>query len=185
MANGVPVEAMTRIVEVLEPLSSEDRLRAIRAAMVLLGETQQLEVAPAVDSDNQGASATNLPSRTQMWMRQNDVLPEELQQVFHLTADGFEMIAPRLPGKNRKEQTLSAYILTGLGQFLATGAPSFEDQLARKLCEVSGCYDNTNHATYLKNKGNEFTGAKDKGWTLTAPGLTRAARMIKELAKSP
>jgi hypothetical protein len=32
------IDALTRLVEVLEPLQSEERLRLVRAAMALLGE---------------------------------------------------------------------------------------------------------------------------------------------------
>lgn len=152
----------------------------MRAAMALLGETverpaaQTLVEAPA---DNVG----NFSPRAQIWMKQNSITPEHLDQVFHVSDGVAEVIAPQLPGKNKKEQTYSAYILAGLSQLLLTGDALFGDKEARALCERAGCYDSANHSVTLRNRGNEFTGSKERGWTLTAPGLKRAAEIIKEL----
>jgi hypothetical protein len=86
-----------------------------------------------------------------------------------------------LPGRNKKEQTYTAYIITGIGQLLLNGIASFDDKVARALCERSGCYDSANHSAHLRDRGNEFTGTKEKGWTLTAPGLSRGAQIIKDM----
>lgn len=118
-----------------------------------------------------------------MWMKQNAIEISELEQVFHI-ADGIsEFIAPRLPGRNKKEQTHVAYIVTGIGQLVVTGSASFDDKLARALCESAGCYDSANHSAYLKDRGNELAGSKEKGWSLTAPGLKRGADIIKDICK--
>ena len=65
---------------------------------------------------------------------------------------------------------------------LISGEAKFTDKDARDVCSSAGCYDATNHATTLKAKGNWFTGTKDKGWALTAPGLKHAATLVKSLA---
>jgi hypothetical protein len=88
-----------------------------------------------------------------------------------------------IPGKSSKEQTISAYILKGVAQLLATGEPTFDDKSARKLCEDLGCYNGPNHAVYMNKMGNSITGSKDKGWKLTAPGLKKGADLIKEMTK--
>jgi hypothetical protein len=116
-------------------------------------------------------------------MKQNGIAAAELEQVFHITEGAVEVIAAYMPGKNKKEQTYNAYILTGLGQLLLTGNPSFQDNSARALCESSGCYDSANHSAHIRDRGNEFAGTKDKGWVLTAPGLKRAAAIVKELGQ--
>jgi hypothetical protein len=88
-----------------------------------------------------------------------------------------------IPGKSSKQQTISAYILKGVAQLLATGEPTFDDKSARKLCEDLGCYSVANHALYMNSMGNSITGSKDKGWKLTAPGLKKGADLIKEMTK--
>jgi hypothetical protein len=90
---------------------------------------------------------------------------------------------PQLLGRNKKEQTYNAYVLVGIGQLLLTGDASFDDRAARSLCEKFGCYNSANHSTHLREKGNEFTGTKERGWTLTAPGLKRGADLIKDMHK--
>jgi hypothetical protein len=186
MEKSAPIDAMTKIVEVLAPLSTEDRARVIRAAMALLGDPQS-SVASRVGVEEstveQGGGFINLSPRARAWMKQNGISAEELQQVFHLAEDGCEFIAAHVPGKNKKEQTYNAYVLTGLAQLVFAGNPAFQDKRARALCETFGCYDSANHSAYLRDRGNEFTGTKDKGWTLTAPGLKRAAELVRELNK--
>jgi hypothetical protein len=184
MEKTIPIDAMTKLVEVLKPLPSEDRVRAIRAAMILLGEVQSgvtLAADAKEDTEEQSGEFGPLSPRAQTWMNQNGISTAQLQQVFHMGEGGVEVIAD-VPGKNKKEQTYNAYVLAGLGQLLLTGNATFPDKLARALCESSGCYDSANHSVHLRNRGNEFVGTKDKGWTLTAPGLRRAAEIVKELS---
>jgi hypothetical protein len=184
MEKTIPIDAMTKLVEVLQPLPSEDRIRAIRAAMILLGESQSGVPRLAADTEEeakeQGDELGDLPPRARSWMKQNEISTTQLQHVFHIGDEEVEVIAG-VPGKSKKDQTYNAYILAGLGQLLVTGNATFQDRQARALCESSGCYDSANHAVHLRNRGNEFTGTKDKGWTLTAPGLRRAAEIVREL----
>jgi hypothetical protein len=186
MANATPIDAVPQIVTLLTPLSPEDRRRAIRAALALLGDeaTNSITSAEAQGGHHDQAVNGNFPPRAQVWMKQNSVSTDEVQQVFHIADGTVEVIAPEIPGKSDKEKTYAAYILTGIAKLLETGNPSFDDKTARALCKSSGCYNSINHSTYLNDKGNEFTGSKDKGWTLTAPGLKRGAALVKELNKA-
>jgi hypothetical protein len=184
MDKRIPIGETTKVVEILRPLSSEDRARVIHAAMVLLGDVESrhpstLDAADTVEPEAGKLGA--LPQRARVWMKQYGISESQIQQVFHIADGAAEVIAVHVPGKNKKEQTYNAYVLTGLGQFLLAGSTSFQDKSARTLCEASGCYDSANHAAHLKDRGNEFTGNKERGWTLTAPGLARAAEIIKEL----
>lgn len=174
------IDALSKVVEILTPFHSEERVRIFQAAMVMLGE------APTIKSDTPeapGVTMEGMGARARAWLRQNSITPEQLEQVFHIADGDIEVIAPQLLGRNKKEQMYVAYILTGVGQLLRSDAPSFDDKSARALCERSGCYDSANHASHLKDRGNEFTGSKDKGWTLTAPGLKRGADIIKDISK--
>jgi hypothetical protein len=186
MANKKTTEIVSEVVELLTPIESPERLRIIQACLTLLGETFPVGPGRPADSgkaaDDEGEAST-LPARARAWMKQYGVSPEEIQQVFHLENGNAEVIAGEIPGKNKKEKTYSCYILTGLAKLLCTGAPTFDDKEARALCVSSGCYDMSNHSVTIKERGNEFAGTKD-AWTLTAPGLKRAATLVKEMTHS-
>lgn len=171
------MDDLATIVGVLSPHSSEERARLVRAAMVLLGDDVPAASSAFTDSP---VTLTGLSPKAAAWMKQNGLTSDQLQQAFHVSDGAAEFIGT-LPGNSKKEQTYNAYIVTGIGQLLVKGEPSFEDKAARALCISAGCYDNANHSSHLKDRGNEFTGSKDKGWTLTAPGLKRGAEIIKQI----
>jgi hypothetical protein len=175
-------EVVGTIVAELTPLTSEERQRVIQASLTLLGEAP-IAHGKSVDPQSPAREGdARLPPRARIWMQQNGLSAEQLDQVFHFDNETVAVIAAEMPGRNRSEQSRNAYVLTGTAKFLATGDANFEDKEARALCESLGCYDSTNHAKYLKEKGNEFTGSKDEGWKLTAPGLKRAASLIQDLS---
>jgi len=184
MTKKTVTDVVSAIVEELTPLSSEERQRVIQASMTLLGEhfANAGKGGGAQTHTSGDANDNHLPHRARTWMQQNGLTNDDLHQVFHLSGEGVEVIAAGIPGKGRSEQVRNAYLLSGAARLLASGEPTFDDKAARALCESLGCYDSTNHAKYLKERGNEFTGSKDGGWTLTAPGLKRAAALVKELS---
>ena len=177
MTRNKSVDALAGLLEILTPMSSEDRARLVSAALVLLGDTQP---GASPNSAPTTAELGDLSPRAIAWLKQNALTADHINQAFHI-ADGVAEVIGSLPGRNKKEQSYNAYVLTGIGQLLLRGTPSFDDRLARSLCESSGCYDSANHAAYLKDRGNEFTGSKEKGWTLTAPGLKRGAEIIRQM----
>jgi hypothetical protein len=171
------------IVDELTPLSSEDRHRVVQASMTLLGEgAAKLDNSPADVEKEIGGEADQLPVRARTWIGQNGLTMDQLQQAFHFESDTAEIIAAELPGKSNKERVRNAYLLSGIKALISTGEAKFEDQTARTLCDLHGVYDHTNHSKALKGR-NEFTGSRDKGWTLTAPGLKEAATLIKEISR--
>jgi hypothetical protein len=180
-----PTEVMAAIVDLLSPLASEDRQRVIQAALLLLGESAVPAVAKAKfeAGENSDDEDWGLPAKARTWAKQNGLTQDMLEQVFHSKAGVFEVIAEP-PGKSQREKTINAYLLTGIAKFLASGESTFDDQSARDLCTTSGCYSVTNHATYLKDRGNDFTGNRDTGWSLTSPGLKHSALIIKGLSVS-
>lgn len=185
MPSSKPSDIVGKIVDLLTPLSSEDRARVISASRTLLGE-------PGVDGMHRGDAGAGEPGvveeaaltatgKAKTWQKQNAITADQLGQVFH-SADGkTDVIAAEIPGKNKKEKTLNAYVLSGIKGLLSSGEAKFTDKDARELCTSAGCYDSANHASTLKDKGNWFTGTKEKGWTLTAPGLKHGAQLVKGL----
>ena len=116
-------------------------------------------------------------------MRTSKLAKEQIEQVFEIADTGVTVIGVNVPGKSSKEKTINTFVLEGIARLLASGEPVFEDKAARALCESVGCYNSANHAVYMQEKGNLFTGSKDKGWRLTAPGLARGAELVKEMTK--
>jgi hypothetical protein len=175
-------DALTTIVKALTPLNSEERHRTVDAAMLFLGETAKAAPPVHVAADaGKGHEDGGYPPAVIGWMKQYDVSGEELDQVFHFNGDGSFAIHD-VPGKSKREKTLHTYVLAGVGRYLTTNERAFDDKLARGFCETIGCYDPANHAAFLRDKGPEFSGDKNKGYSVTNVGVKRAATLIKELA---
>jgi hypothetical protein len=186
MTDKEMTDAVSRAMELLRPMSPEDRLRVVHASLMLLGDpisvTRGLGKGLAAE-DEEETGMDGLHAKARLWMKQNEVSTEELQQVVHLSGGAADVIAGDIPGKNKKDKTYSAYVLAGLGAFLATASWTFDDRSARSLCERYACYDQANHSATIKGRGNEFTGTKEGGWTLTMPGQKRAAALVKEIGR--
>jgi len=170
------------IVEELSSLEAVDRRRVIQAALALLGDDHQglvarSEVVYPSDSDDR------FSPRAKSWMKQNELSSADVLQVFHQGIDSVEIIAAEIPGANNREKVRNAYVMLGIGKLLSSGESLFDDREARVVCERFGIYDQTNHSKYMK-AGNEFVGSKEKGWTVTAPGLKHGASLVKELASN-
>lgn len=183
MTNTNLTEIVGAIVDLLSPLPSEERHRIIRASLTLMGDdalTSPNIAQGEQQQDEEGASG--LPPRARTWMKHNGLTTDQIHQVFHLGSGGVEIIASEIPGKNNRERVRNAYVLQGIANLLSSGDARFDDVAGRALCESRGFYDGTNHMKYMKG-GNEFTGSKDKGWTLTAPGLKHGAGLVASLTQ--
>jgi hypothetical protein len=177
------MSAIEGIVQVLAPLASEERSRAIQGALVILRESPLLASSQDEGAEiNVPAELGTLSVKAKTWMKQNGITPEHISEVFDFSDGVATVLAGGVPGKNSGEKTIKTYVLSGVAGLLSSGEPNFDDKTARKLCEDLGHYDNTNHAKYLKGKGSYFVGDKDKGWKLTAPGLKFGGSIVKELA---
>jgi hypothetical protein len=187
-ATPTAAEALTRIVTILELLKPEDRRRTLHSVMRFFDEpADPISVRGALAERKVAKPSAHLDNGSyspavSKWMEQNDISPEELEEVFNIRGDGdFEI--HDVPGKAMKERTINTYVLTGLGKLLASDERTFDDDTARGFCQRLGCLDKGNHSTILKERrGGEFTGDKSKGYSLTPAGLRRAATLVKELA---
>lgn len=178
------MDPLTAVVRALKPLDFAERRRTVEAAMHYLGEAPvtKLDLPSNGSPEETPSNMAGIPQTAVTWAKQNNITADEIDQVFHFGANGTFDIHDA-PGKTKKEKTLNTYILTGLGKWLASGEASFDDALARNFCTLIGCYDAANHASHLKDyKGPEFTGDKNKGYTLTTPGKKKGASLVKELA---
>ena len=153
------MDSLGAIVGVLSPLTSEERVRVVRAAMAFLGE--ELPGAATAAAADQAITSIGLPPKAMLWMKQNALTDDQLEQAFHI-ADGAADFIGTLPGANKREQSLNAYVMAGVAQLLMKGEASFDDKSARGICESAGCYNSGNHSSTLKARGNELAGSKDR-----------------------
>lgn len=182
-------EPLLGLVRILKPLTSEERHRAVEAAMTYVGE----KFLPARDyhggvggkdaAAKNGAAHHdgNYPKGVAAWMKQYDLASDEVDLMLQFHEDGTFAIHD-VPGKNKKEQTLNVYILFGVCTYLTTNARHFGDAGARQICGDIGCLDKANHAHNLSGHGPEFSGDKDKGYTLSNVGIKKGAALVKEFA---
>lgn len=179
------VDAVAKLVELLTPFESEERHRIVDAAFTLLGETSN-SVTKKKEGENEHPlqqTVNGFSPRFSAWMKQNQISLTQLQQIAHIDGEHVEIIAA-IPGKGRPEQILNAYVLQGLGRFIATGSSKFDDKSARAVCEKAGLSDDRKaHSRFMDAKGNKLAGSKEQGWILTDPGLVYAAALVKQIAK--
>lgn len=184
------VAAITmKIHALIKDLDSEMRARAISAALTLVGDkaavvgtTTKSKEDNTDDNSASERAASTIHPKVRIWMKSHGVTQSQLDEVFHTEGDEVSIIASDLPGANGAKKTIEAYVLVGIAKFLQSGEAKFDDKSGRDACNKFGCYQGTNHATILKNKGNELTGSKKGGWSLTGPGLKFGAAVIKSIA---
>lgn len=179
-------KTLTRLIEILETLTPEDRRRNIAAAMTYLGDTglQQATSGTAThDLSSTAGGYEHFPTDVAARMKQHGISPDHAVHVFEFReGEPFKVLA--VPGKGKKPQTLAMYHLVGLGTFLETGKREFADVTVRQYCKDYGCYDPGNHAAYLDDKHPAFSGDKNSGWLLTVPGIKVAAGIVKEIGEA-
>jgi hypothetical protein len=173
-------QAVAIVVQELTSFSSEDRHRIVAASMTLLGEAPARFIPEGEADEPRLGQGVQFPAKARNWVQQHRLTVEQINQVFHFGDEGPKIIA-HIPGATRKEQVRNAYILCGIGRLLTNGETRFEDTIARGICESDGFFDSTNHMKYMKC--SEFTGSREKGWVLTAPGMTLGALLVAQLSK--
>ena len=175
------VAAVPKLVQLLEPLTPDERQRAISAAMILFGQSAPIQSGNQFPGEPHEVGE-GICTKAANWMKKNAVTREQLDHVFSIEADSIDVIAARMPESGKRKQTVQAYVLCGIRSFLRNGDLNFNDADARELCSRVGCYDAPNHAAYTTAFGNLITGSKEAGWRLTNPGLSVGAQIIKQLA---
>ena len=179
----VDVTPLNKLIEVLDPLKPEERLRNINTALTFLGDAPVpvSGKAPPPSGVVHETGAVSQPSSVAERLKKHNISSAQAEHVFQFHDDGtFGLIS--VPGKNNRQRTLNTYVLFGLGTYLVTGKLDFSDASAREACKAHGCYDQANHSTTLKSKHPAFI-AKGEDWSLTIPGIRdEAAALVKEVA---
>ena len=177
------VETVPKLMDLLIGLTPEERGRAIKAALVLLGDTGTIHenVGTGRPQDVGSTGGEGICGKAASWMKKEGITRDQLDHVFLIEPEGAEVIG-KMPGNSKRQQTVEAYVLCGLRAFLKDGSFGFTDKEARELCKKVGCYDSPNHYNYKKGFGNYISGNQQSGWKLTNPGLSHAATIVKSVA---
>lgn len=184
MANELAT-AVAKVVDVLSPLESDDRVRVVEASLTLLGDVTAIRPPPNQGQGTLGQQRAEntrrltLSEQGRAWADRNDISDDDLEHWYYFDGGTAKLLACPANVSKRSQQAIDTYLLHGLGVFLSSGEDTFSDRDARDLCEHLGCYDPTNHAKVYKAFGNKLTGSKSAGWKLTAPGRATAAALVK------
>jgi hypothetical protein len=170
-----------QIYKLLQPLNPEDRQKVFAGVLGMLGET--VPAVAAVGGMGKGPAAAGFGTKAAHWMQSNNLTKEELQSVFELGDGSIELLAVKVPGKTKKEQSINSYLLVGTKSLLAGDDPKFADKEAVVYCKQTGCHDVANHASTRASLGSKVSGNKSTGFRLSTPGLQAAAQLIKQIAK--
>lgn len=175
-------ETISKIVALLDLLEADERQRVMNSVRAYFGDAvaEPAQIGGGEGSPPQYSDDSQVPAKAASWLKTNGLTRDELDHVFHIDDSGVDIIA-EVPGKSKKEKTYNVYILSGLAAFITQGNAHFSDEGARAMCERVGCYDQANHAAHMKDIGGVVSGNKKNGWTLTQPGLKRAAALAKEI----
>jgi hypothetical protein len=174
MATPSITQTVTDLFEILDPLSTDDRQRAIKAVFALLGDAPPVAVAssplvtqPRTDGGGNQPALSGLGPRAAMWAAQHRLDREVLERVFYFHDGKVDIHVTSVPGSSRREKTINCYLLVGARALLASDAPRFDD----------------NHPTYRGALGPRATGSRQDGFDLTGPGLKEAGELVASIAR--
>ena len=133
-----------------------------------------------IDDDFEGVSPGG-----KKWMRRNGLDSKALSSIFSLGVEEIDLVAKKVPGKNKKERMRSVFLLKGLASYLGSGTPRFKDDEVREACNHYDANDTANFAAYLKSFSAILSGTKSSGYTLTSRGIADGTELVKEMLQGP
>jgi hypothetical protein len=183
-----PAELALAIYNLLVPYESDVRLKAVQAALLSLGESAlsaRHAAAPATitSPDSSPLGEMSLGPKALRWAQKHGITSAMLEEVFHITSQSVDVTASSVPGASKREMTVNCYLLSGLRGLLKDDLAVLDDSDAIALCKRLTAYDKNNHPTHRRSVGNRMTGAKPY-FTLTGPGETAAAEVVKQMTSS-
>jgi|SRR5579883_2374461 len=181
-----PAELALELYKVLLPYPSEIRQRAVQSALTSLGETEippQKGAAGAVSAGIAEEFADlKLGPKALKWIQKHGITRAMLEELFHMADGRFDITASSVPGSSKREMTVNCYLLSGVRGLLKDDAPSLDENESIAVCKRLTAYDKNNHTTNRNSIGNRMSGSKPT-FTLTGPGETAAAELVKQMAQ--
>ena len=182
-----PAELALEIYNLLSPHSSDTRRRAIQSAMTALGESEVLPKESAAKGYGSAAQIDadfedlNFGPKALKWVQKHGITRAMLDEVFYLSDSKIDISASSVPGASKREKTVNTYLLAGLRGLLKDDVSSFDDGYAISECRRMAAYDKNNHTANRQSMGNKMSGSRPN-FTLTGPGETVAAELLKQMA---
>jgi hypothetical protein len=180
-----PAELSLEIYNILVPFESDVRQRVIQSALTLLGETAVVPAgrSAAPQTAAMGFEDVGLGPKAMKWLQKHAVTREMLDEIYHFTGGDVDVIASGVPGASKREMTLNCYLLSGIRGLLKDDVPSLDETETIAVCRRLTAYDKNNHTANRQSVGNKVSGSKPT-FTLTGPGETAAAELIKQMTSS-
>jgi hypothetical protein len=123
-----------------------------------------------------------ISSVAQKWIRRNGLTTKTLSNLFSLGVDEIDLVANKVPGKNKKQKLRNIVLLLGVASYLGTGAARINNPRLKEACGHYGAQDPTNFARYMKELSAYVTGNREGGYSLTPKGMTAATELVKEMS---
>lgn len=140
-----------------------------------------LEEKPGTKGDQGDDGLEGISPVARKWMSRNGFKTTDLSKLFSLGIDEIDLVAPKVPGKGKKNRMRSVLLLKGMAAYLGTGAARVNHEPVKDACVHYQAYDMDNFAKYLKQMAAEVGGSKETGYTLTPRGITAATELIKQI----
>jgi len=147
----------------------------VEAVALREGATRR-NATPGDDSLEEGISPVALK-----WMKRSDISAEKLSRFFTIGVDEIDLVAKKVPGKNKAEKFRSVLLLKGVAAYLGTGMAKIDHKTLKQAAGDYGADPRNNLTTYVKNMSAAVSGTAATGYTLTARGLTEARELILEM----
>jgi hypothetical protein len=148
-------------------------------------ETAEVQASRQEAQQPQGAEQADglegISSVAQKWMRRNELTTKILSGLFSLGVDEIDLVANKVPGKNKKQKLRNIALLLGIASYLGTGAARINHVRLKEASGHYGAQDPTNFAKYMKELSLYFTGNREGGYSLTPKGMTAATELVKEM----
>jgi hypothetical protein len=165
----IPVPGATETPEEREP----EEARIVSTKDAPTGRQEQ------PDDDLEGVSPAG-----RKWLARNELQAKQLWKLFSLGADEIDLIAGKVPGKNKKDKMHNVFLLKGIAAYLGSGAARFTHKEIKEACLHYDAFDVANFATYLKSLSADVSGSKGVGYTLTTRGITNATELVKTMTQA-
>lgn len=135
-----------------------------------------VEAKGQVDKDSEGISPSG-----RKWITRNGLQVSQLSKIFSLGGDEIDLIAKKVPGKNKAKKMRSVLLLKGIAAYLGSGAARFTYQEVKEASLHYDAFDSNNPNYAFKAVASEVSGTKETGFTLTPRGIAGAAELVKEM----